>query len=271
VNEIQRALEKWRNIIDKELEELIKNTYEERVINVAKYIVNGGKRLRGALVMLVNEALGGNPEDALPAALALELVHASSLSIDDIIDLDFVRRGRPSAWVAKGVANTVMVSNLLIPHAIMLVKRYGKRAIDKVVEVWWEVSKGEVWDVHGPPEGKGVEAYEAIIEAKTASMFALSAYLGGLAAGEEERLEGLWRYGFLLGKAYQIADDLKDVEGDASFSAKLFREWLKEAGKEGVLKRLKEIVEECERIGSEFGPLLASFPRRGVELMGVKL
>ncbi|NPA85648.1 MAG: polyprenyl synthetase family protein [Crenarchaeota archaeon] len=265
--DIRRAVERWRRVIDKELEELIRNSYEERVADVAKYIVDGGKRLRGSLALLVSEALGGNPWDTLPAALALELVHAASLSIDDIIDEDLERRGKPSSWVAKGLGNTVMVSNLLIPHAISLVKRYGRLAIDKVVEVWWVISKGEIWDVHGVPGKRGYEAYEAIIEAKTASLFALSAYLGALAAGRDQLLREAWRYGFLLGKAYQIADDLKDVETDKSFSAKLFREWMSEVGRDGIIKKLRELIAESERLGEKLSPLLASFPRKGVSLL----
>ncbi len=265
--DLRQAVEKWKKVIDAELKKLIESNYEERVADVAKYIVDGGKRLRGALAILVAEALGGDPWDALPAALALELVHAASLSIDDIIDQDTERRGKPSSWLAKGISNTVMVSNLLIPHAISLVKRYGRKAIDKVVEVWWTISRGEIWDVHGHPSKEGLEAYEAIIEAKTASLFALSSYLGALAAGRDDALEDAWAYGFLLGKAYQIADDLKDVNTDESFSAKLFKEWLREVGREGVLRRLKELIEESERLGERLSPLLASFPRKGVSLL----
>ncbi|UXD22104.1 hypothetical protein IPA_01670 [Ignicoccus pacificus DSM 13166] len=268
LDNLKDIIAKWKKEIDKRLEELIKNCYEEQVIGTAKYIVENGKRLRGSLAILVSEALGGRAEDAMPAALALELVHAASLSLDDIIDQDLTRRGRPSSWVVHGVGDTVMVSNLLIPHAISLVRVYGFRAVNKVIEVWWEISKGEVWDVHGPPkEEEPLKAYERIIEAKTASLFALASYLGALAAGEEERLEDAWRYGFILGKAYQIADDLMDYSEDNSFSAKLFRRWIESVGKAGVIKRLKELVKEAEELGKLLGEPLDSFPREGVAML----
>ena len=268
VEDLRALLIKWKQVIDKKLEELIREHYEEQIIGTAKYIVENGKRLRGSLAILVSTALGGSAEDAMPAALALELVHAASLSLDDIIDKDTVRRGRSSSWVVYGVGDTVMVSNLLIPHAISLVKVYGWKAMDKVVEVWWEISKGEVWDVHGPPKAESpYEAYERIIEAKTASLFALSAFLGALAAGNDEASEVAWKYGFILGKAYQIADDLLDYAEDNSFSAKLFLNWIKEKGERAVLETLRKLVQEAEELGRKLGEPLDKFPREGVSML----
>ena len=70
--------------------------------------------------------------------MALELVHVASLSIDDIIDEDEdkERRDKPSSWVAKSVKDTIMIGNLLTPHAISMVEVYGRKAIDKVIKTW---------------------------------------------------------------------------------------------------------------------------------------
>ncbi len=211
--------------------------------------------------------MGGRPEDAMNAAIALELVHAASLSIDDIIDEDVERRGMPSSWVINGIKDTVMVSNLLIPHAISMVKVYGRKAIDKVIETWWQISKGEIWDVHGPPIEDVERAYEAILEAKTASLFALAAYLGALAAGRDDKAEIAWRYGFLLGKAYQIADDLADMDKDKSYSAQLFKQIVRKRGIDYIKRWLMELVKESSQIGKSLSPLLSKLPEQGILLL----
>ncbi len=267
MNDIKEIIAMWRKTIDEKLNEIIEREYEERVAGVAKYIVKGGKRLRGTLAIMVATALGGRAEDAMNAALALELVHAASLSIDDIIDGDVQRRGMPSSWVINGIEDTVMVSNLLIPHAISMVKVYGRKAIDKVIETWWNISKGEIWDVHGPPIDDVERGYEAILEYKTASLFALAGYLGALAAGKDEYLDTAWEYGFTLGKAYQIADDLADIENDKSYSAKLFREIIKKKGISYIKKWLYELVKESSRIGATMSETLAELPRQGVAFL----
>jgi geranylgeranyl pyrophosphate synthase len=161
-----------------------------------------------------------------------------------------------------------MVSNLLIPHAISLVKIYGFKAVNKVIEVWWEISKGEIWDIHGPPSiDDPFKAYERIIEAKTASLFALASYLGALAAGNEEVLEDAWNYGFILGKAYQIADDLIDYSTDNTFSSKLFNRWITNVGREGVIGGLKKLILEAEKVGKRLGSPLDKFPKEGVSML----
>ncbi len=267
MNNIKEVIAMWRRVIDEKLNEIIESQYEERVINIAKYIVRGGKRLRGTLAIMVSSSLGGRAEDAMNAALALELVHAASLSIDDIIDGDVQRRGMPSSWVINGIKNTVMVSNLLIPHAINMVKIYGRKAIDKVIETWWDISKGEIWDVYGPPISDIEKGYEAILELKTASLFALAGYLGALAAGRDEYLDIAWRYGFILGKAYQIADDIADINNDKSYSAKLFKEIIRRKGIDYVKRHIYELVKESSKIGASMSDLLAELPKEGVTFL----
>ncbi|ALU11831.1 geranylgeranyl pyrophosphate synthase [Ignicoccus islandicus DSM 13165] len=268
MSDVKQLLIQWRELIDKKLEELIESDYEGKAIEVGKYILMDGKRLRGSLAIMVATALGGTVRDALPAALALEMVHAASLSIDDIIDEDEVRRGKPSAWIAYGVRNTVMVSNLLIPHAILLIKTYGIKAITKVVEVWKLISKGEIWDVYGPPSRSDVWSdYLKVVEAKTASLFALSTYLGALAAGREDLIDVSWNYGMYLGIAYQMADDLGDMDKDVGFSGTVFKEIVKKFGLEGVRKKIWEFVDRAEELGRIMGKPLDEFPRLSIALL----
>ncbi len=248
--EVARYLEERRRLIDKWIKAFLERSYNGSALDISKYIAEGGKRLRGILAVAFCEALGGKAEDARNAAIALELVHASSLALDDIIDEDVERRGRPSAWVSKGIKNTILVTNLLIPRSILLVKVYGIVAMKMALKVWEEMTLGEMLDTRGGD-------YEKIIELKTASLFALASFLGSLAAGREDLKEKAWRYGFLVGKAYQIADDMVDSERGEPGSAELFKAWSKRKNPLEVISRL---VKEAEEIGKELSPLLEKLP-----------
>ncbi len=268
VSVTESLLLRWRKIIDEKLEEMIERDYEGKAIEVSKYILMDGKRLRGSLAIMVATSLGGTEEDALPAALALEMVHAASLSIDDIVDEDEVRRGKPSAWVAYGVKNTVMVSNLLIPQAILLIKTYGFKAMKRVIEVWKVISKGEIWDVYGPPRKIDPWSdYLKVIEAKTASLFALSTYLGALAAGRDDLAKTSWDYGLYLGLAYQMADDLGDMGKDKGFSASVFKEIVESFGIDWVKRKIWEFARKAEELGRNMGKPLEEFPKLSISLI----
>jgi geranylgeranyl pyrophosphate synthase len=166
----------------------------------------GGKRLRGVLVLLVCEALGGKTEEALPGAVAIELAHSASLDVDDIVDLDLIRRGKPAEWVRKGITKTVLGSHALVATAMDLIrKHYGVDALNIVVEVYKKMVKGEILDI------KFSTMYEAIISAKTASLYGASAMLGVLASKKREYKDTAYYYGLYTGMAFQIADDIVDT------------------------------------------------------------
>ncbi len=210
--EIAERWEAWRARIDELIGRVVSSVPAAAAVGVARYIAEGGKRLRGFLTILVAEELGGRGDDALDAAVAVELVHASSLALDDIIDGDTVRRGRPAAWVAFGVARTVMVSNLLIPLAqSMVFRRYGDLALRRTVEAWLDASLGEVYDAFYSPDELPPEAYLRIARLKTGALFRLAAELGAIAAGRDDLLAAAGGYGEALGLAYQVADDLVDL------------------------------------------------------------
>lgn len=164
----------------------------------------GGKRLRGVLCLLVCEALGGKPEDAMDAAVAVELAHAASLDVDDIVDFDVLRRGKPSTWVLKGIVRTAVGSHALVSAALNLVQRYGYDAVRVFSEAYARMVKGEIRDL------REASLYESIIAAKTASLWSAAAALGALASRKD--YVGLARdYGLATGMAFQIADDIVDT------------------------------------------------------------
>ena len=260
----------WRTRIDRALDEVLSSIPEVRAVDAAKYIVEGGKRFRGFLTILVAEELGGNGGRALDAAVALELVHASSLALDDIIDEDTVRRGKPAAWVALGVQRTVMVSNLLIPLAQTIVYRsYGVRALERTIAAWLDVSRGEVIDAFYLADELPSEAYYKIVRLKTGALFRLSAELGAIAAGREDLLEAAALFGEKLGLAYQLADDTVDLVLESrgrsvkpSTGYLLFRRLVGSSvsrALELLRQAVDEAVEAAARLRSKILALIPSF------------
>ncbi len=183
----------------------------------------GGKRLRPILCIAAAEACGGELEDALPPACAVELMHTYSLVHDDLpaMDDDDLRRGRPTCHKVYGEGMAVLCGDALLTEAFIVIsrakatKRYGAR--EYVAELAstggsLKLIGGQVLDLEG--EGKKLEK-EALIrihEAKTAALLTTSLRLGGMTANAKpEKLQALSDFGYALGLAFQVIDDILDV------------------------------------------------------------
>jgi hypothetical protein len=148
-------------------------------------LMEGGKMIRGCLLCLISEALGGNLVSALPRAVAVELIHGATLIHDDFVDQDKVRRNRPAVWTLEGARRAVLLGDIIFATTIKRMIRSGK-----------------------VPE----RLYEKIICLKTGILFGAACEWGAIAAQVEELSVKAWsRYGVLIGEAYQIADDMKEV------------------------------------------------------------
>jgi geranylgeranyl diphosphate synthase, type II len=175
----------------------------------------GGKRIRPVLCLATTEAAGGDPQEALPAAAAIELVHSFSLVHDDLpaLDDDEERRGRPTAHVQFGEAHAILAGDALLAEAFALALRYPTTEIARELALATSgMIGGQYLDVNG---GKPDRA--ALNRLKTGRLFEASVACGLLAAGVTEANQQPWRafgadYGFL----YQAVDDLLDDDGLAS-------------------------------------------------------
>ena len=239
---------KFRGSIEERIDRYIDDIEETEIVEATKYIYSGGKRFRGYLTIKTATILGANPDNAMDAAVAVELVHASSLALDDIIDEDTTRRGKPAAWIKIGLKKTVMVSNLLIPFAQRIVHHnYGVEALLRTVKAWMDISRGEVLDAFSDPRKAEETLYLDVIKLKTGSLFRLACELGAIAARKLELLDKLSKYGEILGMIYQIADDINDIEKIKTKpepSLLLFQKWIKN----NIDIALEKIIEYLERI-----------------------
>ena len=189
----------------------------------------GGKRLRPILCVAGAEAVGGKGRSVLPVACALELIHTYSLIHDDlpVMDNDELRRGKPTNHKVFGEAVALLAGDGLLTEAFRwmsgpaLAEGVDPLLLLRVIRLVAEAAGydgmvgGQVVDIQS--EGKGVEPaiLEFIHTHKTGALIAASVTSGAiLGGGMEEEIEAIARYGRHIGLAFQVADDILDVEGD---------------------------------------------------------
>ncbi len=236
-----------------------------------------GKRLRPLLVLMAAEACGGSLEGALPAACAVEMIHAYSLIHDDLpaMDDDDLRRGRPTSHKIFGEALAILAGDALQSLAFEIVARdiQPPEVAAACVRVLANAAGpcalvgGQADDLAGERQDMrhsgDLATLESIHRRKTGTMFLASLRLGALAArADESRLIALEEYGRKIGLAFQIMDDLLDVYGDASAAGKRVgkdanRGKLTFPGLLGISasqRRAASLVDEARCALDEFGP-----------------
>jgi hypothetical protein len=182
--------------------------------------LTAGKKLRGTLLCLVAAARGGSLAEALPGAVAIELIQTATLLHDDFVDQHRERRRLPSLWTLQGARRAVLLGDVIFSSAIHMMGEKGREEGLIVARVIAEISRGAYQEPIDPTallaaldEGCESAIYEKIIDLKTAALFGAACQLGALAAGAENEQQRSWhRYGLRIGQAYQLADDLQDVE-----------------------------------------------------------
>lgn len=214
--DLSTYLEQSTGVVEESLQEFVRNRYQDELSEMAVYLAVGGKRLRGALALLVCEAVGGDPKEATTAAVALELAQAASLAKDDVMDRDTTRRGKPAFWRRFGLDLAILVPDIIMPHATLLTQRYGLRATIAVTTAWAQVTRGQLMDsprVRRPALINKVksEDYERIIGFKTAPLFEVACELG-IRASRKDWLVNLGKqFGHSCGMAFQVVDDATDL------------------------------------------------------------
>ncbi|MCY3602790.1 MAG: polyprenyl synthetase family protein [Chloroflexi bacterium] len=176
-----------------------------------------GKRLRPALVLLAGTFGDYNLNRLVPLGTAIELLHTASLVHDDVVDGATSRRGRPTANAVFDNALTVLLGDFMFANAAEMVTRTGSLPVTRLFALaLMKMTNGELdQDSAAFDVGRDVQHYLWRIGGKTAALFGHSTQGGALLAGcSEGQVEALRSYGYNLGMAFQIVDDILDFTGD---------------------------------------------------------
>jgi geranylgeranyl pyrophosphate synthase len=209
-DELQAAERKLLGLLD---------SNEALIAEICHYLIDGGgKRLRPLFVLLVYRASGGSDakvEDAIDAAIALELIHSATLLHDDIIDAGMLRRGKPSAYARYGSAASLVAGDYLFCRAFELCGRFDERLVRTAARACIQLTEGEVMEGrmrHQP--AAGLDDYIAIITLKTASLFSAGGRVAADLADAGQKIIGEMEcLGRAVGLTFQMIDDVLDVLG----------------------------------------------------------
>lgn len=233
--DLQQYLEARRLMVEEALEVALpqQDGPETRVVEAMRYsLFAGGKRLRPILCLAASEAVGGDLKAAMPAGCALEMIHTYSLIHDDLpaMDDDDLRRGKPTNHKVFGEAIAVLAGDGLLTEAFVLLSDYNSLLPERAVQVIGVIAEaasyrgmvgGQVVDILSQNKRAELETVQQMHSRKTAALIAAATESGALSGkGSEAQVAALARYGRAIGLAFQIADDILDIEGDTELLGK---------------------------------------------------
>jgi geranylgeranyl diphosphate synthase type II len=231
---------------------------------IRRALASPGKRVRGILLMSVGEAFGARAEKLAPAAAAIEMIHASSLILDDLPSMDdaLLRRGLPTLHREFGEDLAILTAVALLNHAYgVIAKAHAElsprrwpmqQVVQRVVDaVGWNGSiAGEAVDLHSEGSKLDFDTLEFIHSRKTGALFVAAAAVGGMLANiHTAPLQRVEVFAKNLGLAFQITDDVLDVTSNPQVLGKDVGKdeqrltFVKLAGVDGARKLSEELVE----------------------------
>jgi geranylgeranyl diphosphate synthase type II len=286
-----------RALVDDFLQQLASRTGAPQPLDapLRRALTSEGKRVRGILTIAVAESAGARPERVVPAAAAMEMIHASSLILDDLPSMDdaVMRRGAPALHREFGEDLAILAAVALLNHSYGLVaenhaactpRRWPlPQVMQRVVDAvgWNGTIAGESVDLH-PLDYRGnspvdFDTLEFIHSRKTGALFVAAAAVGGMLANiHPAPLQRIEVFAKNLGLAFQITDDILDVTSDAEQLGKDVGKdvdrltFVKLAGVEGARKLSDELVDtslaSIATLGKDAQPLrdLATYVRTRV-------
>lgn len=236
--DLKAYLEEKRSLVDRALEKALSRhagPSEELNRAMSYSLLPGGKRLRPILCLAGAEAVGGSLESALPAALTLEMIHTYSLIHDDlpVMDDDDLRRGKPTNHMVFGEATAILAGDGLLTEGFGLLIRAGLEgridpgralaAMDVIARAAGTqgMISGQVLDLEAEGQEADLERVKFIHGHKSGKLIAASVTSGGILGGaDKEQITSLNHYGQCAGLAFQIIDDILDIEGDPEVTGK---------------------------------------------------
>ncbi len=277
-----------RSLIDEHLHALAARSGAPKPLAepLRRAFTSSGKRVRGILTLAAGESCGTKPEKLLDAAAAMEMIHASSLILDDLPAMDDaqLRRGAPTLHREFGEDLAILASVALLNHAYGLVARNHaalsprqwpmQQVIRRVVDAvgFDGTIAGEAVDLHSEGSSLDFDTLEFIHSRKTGALFVAAAAVGGMLANiSPASLARIETFAKNLGLAFQITDDVLDVTGTPEVLGKDVGKdaqrltFVKLAGVEGARKLSEELVETSLSAIANLGP--AATPLRDLAVL----
>jgi geranylgeranyl diphosphate synthase type II len=235
---LKEYLAEKKALVDAALDGLLpgEELYPPVIFQAARYsLMAGGKRLRPILCLAAAEAVGGKAEAVIPVACALEFIHTYSLIHDDLpaMDNDDYRRGKLTSHKVFGEDIAILAGDALLTEAFNLLARRdlmpgvpSERLLDVTREVseaagWFGMVAGQVLDIRSEGKTVDLKTLQQIHRLKTGAMIRVSLRAGAILSGASAAaLASLSDYGRQIGLAFQIADDILNVEGDRTLLGK---------------------------------------------------
>jgi heptaprenyl diphosphate synthase len=184
----------------------------------------GGKRFR-PLFTVLSAQLGPNPDarEVTIAGAVIELVHLATLYHDDVMDEAQVRRGAQSANARWGNNIAILAGDYLFATASRLVSLLGPDAVRVIAETFAQLVTGQMRETHGAAEGvDSIEHYLRVVHEKTACLISAAGRFGATFSGaDDDQIERLSRLGGIVGTAFQISDDIIDIDSEPDESGKV--------------------------------------------------
>lgn len=226
---LKNYLKTKRELVDSNIEyHLNKLEYPNVIAEGMRYsVLNGGKRLRPILLIMVLELFDKKIDLGLPIAVAIEMIHSYSLVHDDLpaLDNDDYRRGKLTTHKKFGEAEAILIGDALLTHSFSVITDETKGVTsDKLVKIIGMVSRyagingmigGQTVDIESEKKRVSLETLKYIHENKTGKLIKLPVEIGAIISeATEEEYKALENYADGIGLAFQIKDDILDIEGD---------------------------------------------------------
>lgn len=236
-------------------------------------VLNGGKRLRPFLLEETAQMLGGKKKAALYAAAGLECIHCYSLIHDDLpaMDDDDLRRGQPTVHKAYDEATAILAGDALLTLGFELTVSPENGLNDKVrSDLVFVLAKagglggmvgGQMLDMENENENAGEKLVDQIHRMKTGALIRYACEAGALIGGSQADVQIMRNYGDIIGRAFQLADDLLDVTADAAIMGKATGKdanagkstQVATHGTEWARQRLDELVQQADALLEPYG------------------
>jgi len=226
-----------KELINSELDKIFRDfASSSHIIKAMKYsLMAGGKRIRPILCLAATKAVGGNLESSLPAACAIEMIHTYSLIHDDLpaMDDDELRRGKPTSHVAFDEATAILAGDALLTLAFQILSSPVKIKESEAL-IWLNVIQvissaagykgmidGQMKDIISEGTSLSLDDLENMHALKTGALIEASIFSGAiLGNGSQEQIKQLGIYAKNIGLAFQVTDDILNVEGNPSVMGK---------------------------------------------------